>query len=674
MAAGKISPGGMAQRMNENRSQRMNKKAWLRIATSTTLCLVLNGSNVIFAANTVAPAQVIDPLRLNARTLSYLQQNQQRQFDAARGWKIFHGFQFTDRYEESGIRFENHIVDDAGKNYKAVHYDHGTGIAVADVDGDGLIDIFFVNQIGGNQLWRNLGQGRFENITSTAGVGLENRICAAAAFADVDNDGLPDLFVTTVRMGNVLFKNLGRGKFQDITKESGLGYVGHSSGAVFFDFNNDGLLDLFLCNVGVYTSDEKGRGGFYVGYADAFSGWRMPARSEQSILYQNLGGGKFKDVSKEMELQHRGWSGDATFCDLNGDGYPDLYVLSMSGDDKYYENDHGKRFLEKTAAYFPKTPWGAMGVKFFDYNLDGWMDLFVTDMHSDMTEAQSAAGKRDYSQRFAKQKSDQWCSVDWAADALRGASNSIFGNAFYENKGNGKFVEVSDRVGAETYWPWGVSVADFNADGYEDIFVTAGMGYPFRYANNSLLLNDAGQRFVDSEFVLGVEPPKNNRIEKEFFTLDCDGEDKQNPLARHKKGIVGVIGSTSSRSSAAFDLDDDGDLDLVTNDFNDHPRVLISNLSEKRQIHFLKIKLVGTVSNRDGLGATVKVYCGPRTYTRFHDGKSGYLSQSSLPLYFGLGDATRIDRIEVLWPSGRKQTLVEGIRLNSLLTITESRS
>jgi len=645
----------------------MNKFPWL--AATTSFFLVLN--RAIFAADTGAPAQVIDPLRLNAKTLSYLQQNQQRQFEAAKSWKIFHGFQFTDRYEESGIRFENHIVDDAGKNYKAVHYDHGTGMAVADVDGDGLVDIFFVNQLGGNQLWRNLGHGRFENITATAGVGLADRVCVTASFADIDNDGLPDLFVTTVRMGNALFRNLGHGKFQDITGESGLGYVGHSSGAVFFDFNNDGLLDLFLCNVGVYTSNEKGRGGFYVGYADAFSGWLIPARSEQSILYQNLGGGKFKDVSAERNLRHRGWSGDATFCDLNQDGYPDLYVLSMSGDDKYYENDHGTRFIEKT--HFPKTPWGSMGVKFFDYNLDGLMDLFVTDMHSDMTEAQSLAGKRDYSQRFAKQKSDQWCSAEWSADALRSASNSIFGNAFYENKGGGKFAEVSDQIGAETYWPWGITVADLNADGYEDVFVTAGMGYPFRYANNSVLLNDGGRRFVEGEFVLGVEPPKANRIEKAFFTIDCDGEDKANPLARHRKGTIAVIGSTSSRSSAAFDLDDDGDLDLMTNDFNDHPRVLISDLSEKKQIRFLKIKLIGTASNRDGLGATVRVYCGAQTYTRFNDGKSGYLSQSSLPLYFGLGDAAKIDRIELLWPSGRKQTLSEGIPMNSLLTITEDR-
>ncbi|HXJ71406.1 MAG TPA: ASPIC/UnbV domain-containing protein, partial [Candidatus Dormibacteraeota bacterium] len=125
--------------------------------------------------------------------------------------------------------------------------------------------------------------------------------------------------------------------------------------------------------------------------------------------------------------------------------------------------------------------------------------------------------------------------------------------------------------------------------------------------------------------------------------------------------------------SAAFDLDDDGDLDLITNDWNDRPQVLISNLSEKAPIHFLKIKLVGTISNRDGLGSTVRVQCGPKTYTRYHDGKSGYLSQSSMPLYFGLAAATSVDRVEVVWPSGRKQVITERIPLNGQLTITEDR-
>ena len=645
------------------------------LAGAALLLGLLAGPWVASAAEPATTHQVINPFGQTEPMLRSLEANKAKQIQAASAWKTYHDFQFVDRRAESGILFEQHPVDDAAKNYKAVHYDHGTAVAVADVDGDGRLDLYFVNQIGGNQLWRNLGQGKFEEITASAGVALAGKVSVAASFADIDNDGLPDLFVTTVRMGNALFKNLGHGRFKDITAASGLEVKvpAHSSGAVFFDFNRDGLLDLFVVNVGVYTRNETGRGGFFLGRSDAFQGHQFPARSEQSVLYQNLGGGKFVDVSRKTGLEHRGWSGDATFCDLNQDGFPDLYVLSMSGGDKYYENDHGQHFIEKTADYFPKTPWGAMGVKFFDFNLDGLMDLYVTDMHSDMSPGQMKAGDEDFSPRFEKRKSDVWCAVDWTPTTWRSASNNIFGNAFYLNQGQGPFSEVSAQVGAETYWPWGITVADLNADGYEDVFVTAGMGYPLRYAINSVLLNEGGQRFVDSEFVLGVEPRAGNRIEKEFFVLDCSGEDKRHPLCRGLTGKVSVTGTTSSRGSVAFDLDDDGDLDLVTNEWNDRPQVLISNLAATRPVHFLKVKLVGSVSNRDALGTTVKVRSGGKTYTKYHDGKSGYLAQSSSPLYFGLDDATRIDGIDVLWPSGKKQTLTEGIPVNALLTITENR-
>lgn len=617
-----------------------------------------------------SPAQEVRPNNPNAKTIQLLEEARASQLDQAKSWKVFHDFSFSDHLAESGITFLCQPVDDAARDFKAVHYDHGAGMAVADVDNDGLLDIFFVSQRGGNELWRNLGHGKFENITSRAGVAMPDKVCVGASFADIDNDGLPDLFVTTVKMGNQLFKNLGGGKFQDITETSGLGYVGHSSGAVFFDFNRDGLLDLFVCNVGIYTSDKKGAGGYYIAERDAFRRYQNPAYDEQSILYQNLGDGKFKDVSKEKNLQHVGWSGDATFGDVNNDGWPDLYVLNMSGENKFYENDHGQRFVEKTN-YFPKTPWGAMGVKFFDYNGDGVIDLYVTDMHSDMTALQGKAGGKDFRTSFTKAKSEQWCSAEWTAAAYRAASNNIFGNAFYENHGNGKFVEVSDKIGAETYWPWGISVADLNADGFEDVFVTAGMGYPVRYGINSLLLSEGGQRFVDAEFVLGAEPPKDNRIEKVYFTLDTAGPDKEHLLAKLGQGKLNVIGSISSRSSAAFDMDDDGDLDIVTNDFNDHPRLLVSNLSAKKQIHFLKIKLVGTVSNRDALGAVVTVHSGSRVFVRPNDGKSGYLSQSLVPLYFGLGEASKAESIDVLWPSGKRQTVTENIPVNGLMTVTE---
>ena len=299
---------------------------------------------------------------------------------------VFHEFRFDDRLAASGISFVHRIVDDAGLNYKAVHYDHGNGLAVADIDGDGLTDIYFVNQAGPSELWKNLGSGRFQNFTSEAGLAVPGRIAVAASFADVDNDGDEDLFVTTVRGGNLLFENDGRGRFHDVTAESSVGLSSHSSGSVFFDYNKDGLLDLLVCNVGRYTSDAKGAHGEYVGLPDAFSGHMYPERSEHPVLYQNLGGHRFKDVTAAVKLQPEGWCGDASVADLNQDGWPDVYFLNMMGANHYFENQQGRTFVEKTKAYFPRTSWGAMGIKFFDYDNDGRLDLFVTDMHSDMSE------------------------------------------------------------------------------------------------------------------------------------------------------------------------------------------------------------------------------------------------------------------------------------------------
>ncbi len=582
------------------------------------------------------------------------------QIEAARSFDVVHDFQFTDRLVESAITFVHRIVEDAGVRYKAVHYDHGNGLAVADVDGDGLPDIFFVNQVGGSQLWKNVGGGRFANITDTAGVALADRIGVAASFADIDNDGDQDLFVTTVRGGNALFENDGHGRFTDISKAAGVDLVAHSSGAVFFDYDRDGLVDLLVCNVGRYTTDQKGPDGAYVGLADAFMGHLHPDRFEYPVLYKNLGGRRFKDVTADVGLRPSGWCGDASVADVNGDGWPDLFVLNMQGHAHYLENAGGRRFVDKTAERFPKTPWGAMGIKFFDFDNDGRPDLLVTDMHSDMFE------------NLPPDREKEKAPVHPPDNILGGPADTfVFGNALFHNAGGGRFDEVSERAGAENYWPWGPSVGDVNADGWDDVFIASSMNYPHRYGINSLLLNDRGAKFLDAEFALGVEPRRDGKTHTPWFELDCLQKDLGAELCRGQSGKVTVMAPLGSRSAAIFDLDGDGDLDIVTNDFNSAPQVLVSNLAQTHPIHWIAISLTGTVSNRNGLGAIVRVTAGGRVFTKFNDGKSGYLSQSVLPLYFGLGDATSIDRVEVDWPSGVRQVESGAVGINRRVVITE---
>jgi hypothetical protein len=591
---------------------------------------------------------------------SWLKKLGAAQVKAMEGVKAFHDFTFTDGRSESGITFQHHIVADAGKTYKAAHYDHGNGLAIADVDGDGLTDLYFVNQVGGNQLWKNLGGGRFQDITAPAGVAVPDRVSVTASFADVDNDGDADLYVTTVRGGNLMFENDGSGRFRDITAAAGLTYVGHSSGAVFFDYDRDGRLDLFLVNVGRYTTNTVAGEGYkyYVAFEDAFSGHLKPERAERSILYHNEGSSRFVDVSKRAGIVDLSWTGDATAVDVNDDGWLDLYLVNMQGDDQYYENAAGKGFVRKSRQVFPRTSWGSMGIKVFDFNNDGRLDIFVTDMHSDM------------SQTIPPEQEKLKSTMKWPVSFRGTGKTSIWGNSFFLKDGPNRFREVSDEIGAENYCPWGPSVGDLNADGFDDAFIASGMNYPERYMIDSVKLNDGGRRFVDAEFALGIEP-RLGGVSTPFFELDASGKDRNHKDAQGEAGRIAIWGARGTRSSAIFDVDGDGDLDIVTNEFNAAPMVLISNLTEKMQVHYVALKLTGSSANRNGLGAVVKVTAGGATYTKVFDGNSGYLSHSLYPLYFGLAAAQTVDGIEVQWPSGKTQTVAGPFKMNSVIEVKE---
>jgi cytochrome oxidase Cu insertion factor (SCO1/SenC/PrrC family) len=614
----------------------------------------------------------------------------------ARALRAPHAFRFTDRLGASGIRFRMVASQDLGRFYRPTHYDHGTAVAAADVDGDGRTDLYFVNQAGPNALYRNLGEGRFEDITASAsasgaatasgsasggaGLAVGDRACVGASFADIDGDGDPDLYVTAIRQGNLLFRNDG-GRFTDVTAEAGVaGHGEHSSGAVFFDADDDGRLDLFVTSVGVYTGDERRADGLWVSFPDAFAGHLHPDRSETSLLYRNLGGGRFAEVSRESGLVHAAWSGDAIAFDDDADGRPDLYVASMQGHDELWRNLGGGRFERRGRQVFPATPWGSMGLAVLDWNADGRFDLFVTDMHTDMAgdlRPEDERRKHDWQAMFPP----RFLGTD---------GNHVLGNALFTGQGEDHFVERSDAANAETGWPWGPSAGDLNADGFPDLFIAAGMNYPYRYHGNDILLNDAGQRFANAEFLLGVEP--RGRLLRPWFTLDCDGEDRDHPICRGDPiaamsldgpsqqqagrraalhGPVTVWAARASRSSVVFDLDGDGDLDVVTNDYGDVPQILVSDLAQRGPVRFLTVRLAGRRANRDGLGAVVTVRAGGRAQKQVHNGKSGYLGQSALPLYFGLGSAAEADSVTVTWPGGKVQPVRGPIRSGTNLVIRE---
>ena len=428
------------------------------VAAGTPL---IPGAGARGGARTVRPARdaAVRYVPDDLQDTSWLKKLGAAQAKAIEGVKAFHDFTFTDRRKESGITFQHRIVDDAGKTYKAAHYDHGNGLAIADVDGDGLTDLYFVNQVGGNQLWRNAGGGRFEDITAAAGVAVPDRVGVTASFADIDNDGDADLYVTTVRGGNLLFENDGKGRFRDITAAAGLTYTSATRRGPCSSTTTATAGSICSSSTSAATRPNTVAGEgykYYVAFEDAFSGHLKPERAERSILYHNEGGNRFVDVSKRWGSSTCRGPATPAAVDVNDDGWLDLYLVNMQGDDQYYENAGGKGFVRKSREVFPRTSWGSMGIKVFDFNNDGRLDIFVTDMHSDM------------SQTIPPEQEKLKSTMKWPVSFRGTGKTSIWGNSFFLKEGPNKFREVSDEIGAENYCPWGPSVGDLNADGFDE--------------------------------------------------------------------------------------------------------------------------------------------------------------------------------------------------------------
>ncbi|HUY31862.1 MAG TPA: CRTAC1 family protein [Pirellulales bacterium] len=565
---------------------------------------------------------------------------------------------FRDAATESGIDFRMAFLpNEQGPTFKVNLYDHGCGVAVADIDGDGDDDALFLNQLGANALYRNRGDGTFEDVTHEAGpVALDDRIKVGAAFGDVDNDGDQDLYITSTRGGNVFLENLGEGRFRDATDEAGLACVAHSQTPAFFDYDNDGDLDLFVTNTAQWTTNHfDANTNHYVGPKDLWDLVGSPDDYEPNVLYRNDGDGTFSDATEQAGLAGKGWGGDVAAFDFDDDGDLDLFVTNMFGLSQMYRNDGHGHFDDVTAETLKRTSLGAIGSKAFDYDGDGRLDLFIADMHSDMWIGFDQAKRVEPSRKFdspvgprSKSGLGRQMLEKRFADRLGVDFESLlYGNTLFHNDGDGRFTEVSDAAGMETFWPWGVAVGDFDNDGHEDAFLPSGMGYPWFYWPSCLMLNGGDGTFTDRAAAAGIEPPLGG------------------PYLPGR--INGKHPTRSSRCAAVADFDGDGRLELLVNNFNDRPYYFRNQFPQR---HFLAFRLRGTKSNRDAVGAVVRLYSGERVIVRQVHCAGGYLSQSSKTLYFGLGDRERVDRAEIRWPSGTRQ-VVESPAVDRLHEVTE---
>jgi len=566
---------------------------------------------------------------------------------------------FVEGAEEAGIDFRMAFLPgEQGVNFKINLYDHGCGVAVGDFDNDGHDDLYFVNQLGPNKLYRNKRDGTFEDVTDKAGVGLGDRVCVAAAWGDYDNDGFPDLFVTSTRGGNVLLHNNGDGTFTDVTKTAGVELVAHSQTATFFDYDGDGLLDLFVTNTARWTLDDDRKAHYYPGPTDLLELVSSP--KEHNVLYRNNGDGTFTDVTDKAGLAGKGWGGDVAVFDYDGDGRLDLFVTNMFGANQLYHNNGGT-FTDVTKDVLGRTSWGAIGSKAFDLNNDGHLDLLVADMHSDMwvppDGRQLVSAKKKYPKVAGRLASEEGDSDDERyfsrANPIR-YDEVVFGNTLFKARPGRKFAEVSDKAGAETFWPWGVATGDFDNDGFEDVFLPSGMGHPYFYWASALLMNNGDETFTDRADETGIEPPPGGRYLPEK--------------------IGGRRVPRSSRCAATVYRD--GRLDLVVNNFNDRAFYFRNQFPKQNYIAF---RLTGarhlrqSGSNRDAVGALVYLHRDKEVMVRQVHAAGGYLSQSSQTLHFGLGDRTRIDWAEIRWPSGVRQQ-IGNPKINTLHRVTEPKT
>ena len=511
--------------------------------------------------------------------------------------------QFVDVTTAAGITF-HHRNGAAGEKHTPETM--GSGLAFFDYDGDGWLDLYFVNSAGPGGLYRNRRDGSFEETTEHAGVANSGFGMGCAA-SDYDNDGDLDLYITCYGP-NILYRNSGDGTFTDVTALAGVGDPGLSTGPAFADYDRDGDLDLYVANYADYPPEPYvpcSRKGVQVYCGpEAFE-------PQPDLFYRNEGDGTFTNVAEKVGLRpYAAIEFGGVFGDYDDDGDPDLYCVADGSPNLLYRNDGGHftemGILAGVAYDSEGKPLSGMGVSVGDYDNDGLADIFVTN-------------------------------YQWESDNL------------YHNLGDMFFSEVIFESGVGmpslTYLAWGAIFLDYDNDKDRDVFVTTGhhddnveQFDAVTYAmQNRLFGNDGTGRFTDVSDAAGP----------------------------------GLALVQVSRGVAAGDYDNDGDFDLAISN-NNQPSVLLRNDGGNRN-RWLGLNLVGAgppLSNRDGIGARVKVVAGDLIQVDEVRSGSGYISQSDLRLFFGLGAQNQVDRVEIRWPSGVVQRL-STVKANQILTVLE---
>lgn len=540
----------------------------------------------------------------------------------------------------------------------------GSGVCIGDYDADGRPDVFLTRATGGARLYRNLGDFRFEDATDKAGLGAETAWSTGAAFVDIDGDGDLDLYVCSYDSPNRLWLNEGDGTFVERAAAFGLDFRGASVMCAFADYDRDGDLDCYLLTnrLSVVADDVPvsivtGPDGVPVvedpAQREFIKVIRRPDGSsvralagQYDHLYRN-DGGVFTDVSKAAGIDGADYGLGVVWWDYDDDGYPDLYVSNdFMGDDRLYHNQGDGTFTERSAEAFGQTPWYSMGNDVGDVDDDGRLDLMTSDM----------AGTTHY-----KSKMSMGDMSDDAWFLTFPTPRQVMKNCLQLNTGTGRFLEAASLCGlSKSDWTWTVKFADLDADGRLDLFVSNGMTR--EWLNSDLSAEAAKLGNVNSDPVQAFWAKQ--KPQRDVNTAYRNRGD----LRFESVGRAWGLAHEGVSFGAAFgDLDGDGDLDLVVSNFEEPVSVYRNDGSKGRAI---RVRLAGVDRNRFGLGATVRVTAGGRTQMRVLTSARGFMSADEPIVHVGLGDATTVDRLEIVWPRGRRQVF-EGLAAGHLYTVHE---
>ncbi len=549
--------------------------------------------------------------------------------------------------EKTGINFENKVVE--SEDFHPFNYPYiynGGGVAIGDVNNDGLDDLYFTSNQNSNKLYLNRGDLKFEDITEKAGVKDENGWTTGVSMIDINNDGWLDIYVCKSASRNngrlrknLLFVNQQDGTFLEQAARWGIDDDGFSVQSYFFDYDKDGDVDLFLINhrddffnsidLDALLADED----FY------------PQTSDH--LYRN-DGNHFTDMTLESGIINKEFSLSASIGDFNNDGWLDIFVANdFITPDKLYINNTNGTFSNQINTRLKHTSYSSMGSDIADINNDFLPDLMVLDMSAEDHER-------------GKQNMPSMDTNGFLKTALSGYHYAYMSNTLNLNNGNGFYSDIASFAGvSKTDWSWAPLLADFDQDGYKDVFVSNGIKRELGNQDFGNLIHNSGK------FNVGEMPIKNildelpsSKLENYIF--------KNNGNLSFVNSIEewGFNDAVNTNGAAYGDLDNDGDLDLVLNNMDDNAIVYRNNATS----NFLSVKLKGPSNNVLSLGATVNVYLDSTKQQQQLFLSRGFQSSVSPTLVFGLGAADKIDRIEIIWGDGKVFT-DEDIEPNEFLSI-----